>query len=198
MPVSKRWLYGLGGCAVVAIAVVNVGKQTKTHARIELLWDALHAFEEHAPAGAGLGWVSVNYLQKTGNLLEFGEGFHFARHLAERGRANLDFHFLDAQGNEETSPFGMETAVSPSRRPQWLITGTETPPPGVWNLVEKFERPLLGWPARLSMLSMGQWNGYAAGRALMAAWVGYSQRSLCHAGDYQRGRAALQRGGKPP
>src|SRR5437762_1461782 len=37
----KRVTYAAAGCAVIAVVVSNIGKQTKAHARIDMLWDVL-------------------------------------------------------------------------------------------------------------------------------------------------------------
>jgi hypothetical protein len=139
----KRATYGLVVCALFALGLINLGKQTKFSARNELLWDVLLTLEEQGSSANPVGWVGVDFARKTGNLLEFGEGYHFAQHLRARGWEDLDFHLLDALNQEQTESFGDAPAAARDMRvpTRYLITGTAPAPDGAWILVADFQRP---------------------------------------------------------
>jgi len=121
--------------------VSNIGKQTKTKARINMLWDVLETVKTQAEPAASVAWVGVTFQERKGNLLEVGEGYHLAMHLAHRGRRDLEFAFVDPRGQSLQPP----EIAAPKRPATWLVSGTAPPPErftpqGNWNLAQRFSR----------------------------------------------------------
>jgi hypothetical protein len=91
----KRLAYiSLAGC-LLAAATANLGRQWKTAARNDNLWQALHYVEREAPRGAELVWVGTHNLPPRSNEVALAEGYHFHWHLTGRGRADLRLRLVD-------------------------------------------------------------------------------------------------------
>jgi hypothetical protein len=81
-------LTGLG-----VMFAVSLHRQEKLKARERMLWEVVHYLETHAPANAGVEWVSGNPAQ---GALGVEEGIHVQWHLARRGRPDIRFLLLDS------------------------------------------------------------------------------------------------------
>lgn len=97
---------------LLAAAGANIGRQDKTAARIELLWEALACVKEQAPAHACIGWW-------TGPGLELSEGYHFRGHLQQAGRRDICMPL-------ESDPACMTSAVL-------AVSGGATAPGDDWR-----------------------------------------------------------------
>jgi hypothetical protein len=123
----RRLAIGLLAAGLVAVAVMNVGRQEKFAARNALLWDALEYVEKVSPRHASLGWVGTPDVAASTLELPFSEGFHFAAHLRGRGRADVDVQLISRH-------VGCAEKIEPAL----ILTGTPVPPAGGYVLVREF------------------------------------------------------------
>jgi hypothetical protein len=86
----RRLALGSLACALLAMAVSNVGRQEKLMARNALLWQALEHLEREIPRGATVAWLGMPDVAGDVRELPFSEQVHFQAHLAARGRSDID------------------------------------------------------------------------------------------------------------
>ena len=113
---------------LIAVAIANLGSQSKFAARARLLWQALEFVEETAPRGTCLAWAA-------GPDLNIAEGIHFSWHLNGRGRSDLCVQLLDDQGVRQER----RDVPGNDQLPTLAITGSEPPLDRAhWRKVREF------------------------------------------------------------
>jgi hypothetical protein len=130
----KRFaLAGLAVCLLTA-AIGSLGREWKSWARNDALWQALEFVEQQAPPGAAVAWVGTDSDRPGPHELYFIEGRHFSWHLQGRGRHDLDIPRVETR---DSSQFLMDGAAGPG--PALVVAGT-APPAGNadWQVVKVF------------------------------------------------------------
>jgi hypothetical protein len=117
---------------LVVLAAVAAGRQDKVSARSQLLWDAVHYTERHAPQGATIAWISGDSARGELNV---EEGIHFRWHLLHRGRGDLQIQLVNARG-ERIERVELPRATA---EPLYVVAGASGIPAG-WDEVQPSER----------------------------------------------------------
>ncbi len=127
VPSWRRLAFGLLGCAVVGMAISNVGRQLHMQARHGLLWEVLE-YLSRQPSGTVVAWVGNPKVGTASDDLPCSEGGHFLGHLVHQGGAGLEMKLL----SREESVGSVSLA----------LTGTPVPPsyphPDAYRLVRVF------------------------------------------------------------
>lgn len=130
----RRAAFAAVGSGLVTVALANVGRQEKFHARAALFWDTLHEIERIAPCDSVIAWLD-------GPELSIGEGIHFQWHLAGRGRKDIRVLPRDAEGQAKRRVELRQV----DRPPDFLIAATGEPPTDSgWKLIREVCAPYWG------------------------------------------------------
>lgn len=120
--VLKRTAYAAFACGLLAVAVANLGKQSKCAARAEFLWQALEYVEDHSPTRATVAWDGHNWYENRPGL-DVAEGVHFEWHLKHRGRDDIR----------------IEPRTANADSPRFVLSCSPPPPSGdTWRLARDF------------------------------------------------------------
>ena len=132
----QRSAFGLLGVALAILAVCNLARQTKYIARADLLWQALEQVERQAPPDAHLVWCGAFLPDSKQEVLDLGEGFHFACHLHSRGRSDIVIDPVDVQ--KAPGPTNRDALTTAS----FALSAVRSAPEGTnWHILKDYRAP---------------------------------------------------------
>lgn len=119
------------GIGIIGLLIALLGKQEKSIARANVLWDAVNYVEQTAPHGSRMAWIGGDRL--AGDL-DIEEGIHFRWHLMHRGRMDVTVGLFDTDGQRVE-----RVEIKPlDGKPDFRITAR--PGPSGWAHEQTFRR----------------------------------------------------------